>query len=54
MRQQHLEPRRQLIPHHTRNAHTRSTNTEPEKTTLILYGSDETNTESGYSPGNRP
>jgi hypothetical protein len=47
MRQQHLESGRQLIPHYTRDTHTRSTNAEPEKNTLILYGFDETSTESG-------
>jgi hypothetical protein len=54
MRQQHLESRRQLIPHHTRDAHTRSTKPKPEKNTLILYGFDETSTESGSRRGNRP
>jgi hypothetical protein len=42
MRQQHLEPRGKLTTDLARNAHTRSTRPNPEKNTLIFYGSPDT------------
>jgi hypothetical protein len=52
VRQQHREPVTELGQQLLADRHTTPTSRKIENNTLIFYGFDETNTGSGYWPGN--